>query len=135
MKVFVARRAAFAISGPNVMLGTKRPSMTSTWKRSTPTASASFMWSLRRVKSAERIDADTSTLLMVNVGNYAAHASALQRFLPRKARTGLEVVGGGAAGAGAAAAAGTGAGRGGGGSGTIGPGFLRNTAHTPDWAT
>ena len=39
-----------------VMFGTKWPSMTSTWMRSAPAASASRTCSPRRVKSAARID-------------------------------------------------------------------------------
>src|SRR3954454_16646196 len=44
------------MSGPMVMLGTKRPSITSTWIQSAPAASQARTSSARRPKSAERIE-------------------------------------------------------------------------------
>ena len=44
------------MSGPMVMLGTKWPSMTSTWIQSQPAASMARTSSPSRAKSAERID-------------------------------------------------------------------------------
>src|ERR1039458_9704106 len=73
--------AASRISGPKVMLGTKRPSITSTWKRSTPAASASFMWAPRRVKSAARMEAEISTLVIMAAEDYAACSAHLQHGL------------------------------------------------------
>src|SRR5690606_25493435 len=52
----VTLRTASTMNGPIVILGTKRPSMTSRWKRSAPAASASRICSPRRVKSAARIE-------------------------------------------------------------------------------
>src|SRR5690242_1898687 len=52
----VQRRTAATTIGPMVMLGTKWPSMTSTWMRWPPPASASRTCSPRRVKSADRMD-------------------------------------------------------------------------------
>src|SRR5262245_20820252 len=43
-------------TGPNVMLGTKRPSITSTWIQSAPAASMARTSSPNRVKSAESTD-------------------------------------------------------------------------------
>src|SRR5437588_604333 len=56
----VARRTASTTWGPKVRLGTKWPSMTSTWIRSAPAASASFTCSARRPMSAERIEGTIS---------------------------------------------------------------------------
>jgi hypothetical protein len=49
---------AFTASGPMVMLGTKRPSMTSTWSQSAPAASTAAASSPSLAKSAARIDAE-----------------------------------------------------------------------------
>src|SRR5215475_523562 len=51
---------ASTTSGPMVMLGTKRPSMTSTWIQSAPAASTARTSSPSRVKSADRTDGATS---------------------------------------------------------------------------
>src|SRR6516165_1308828 len=47
-------------TGPSVMLGTKRPSMTSTWIQSAPAASTARTSSPSRVKSADSTDGATS---------------------------------------------------------------------------
>src|SRR5258707_15826000 len=64
----VAWRKDFTTGGPSVRLGTKCPSMTSTWITAAPPASASLMSAPKRAKSAERIDgaitAPTLTLLV-----------------------------------------------------------------------
>ena len=52
----VAGRSHFTSTGPNVMLGTNRPSITSTWIRSAPAASTSLTCSASRDRSAERMD-------------------------------------------------------------------------------
>ena len=51
-----AFRIAATTAGPMVMLGTKRPSITSTWSRSAPAFSTARTSSARRPKSAERSD-------------------------------------------------------------------------------
>ncbi len=53
---FECGRSAFTTSGPMVMLGTKCPSMTSTWIQSQPAASTARTSSPSLAKSAERID-------------------------------------------------------------------------------
>src|SRR5690606_15811972 len=52
----VTLRIAAVTAGPTVRLGTKWPSMTSTWIQSAPACSAARTCSPRRVKSAERIE-------------------------------------------------------------------------------
>ena len=52
----VTLRTASTTSGPMVMLGTNRPSMTSTWIQSAPAASTARTSSASRPKSAERIE-------------------------------------------------------------------------------
>src|SRR5881397_1591053 len=54
-------RSAATTSGPMLRLGTKCPSMTSTWMRRTPASSASDTWAPSRRKSAERIEGAIST--------------------------------------------------------------------------
>ena len=56
------RRAASTITGPKVMLGTKWPSMTSTWIQSAPAASTARISSPRRAKSAARIEGAISLM-------------------------------------------------------------------------
>ncbi len=56
----VARRIASITTGPSVMLGTKRPSITSTWIQSAPAASTARTSSARRPKSADRMDGATT---------------------------------------------------------------------------
>ena len=53
----VARRIAATTGGPMVRLGTKWPSMTSTWIQSAPASSTARTSSPSRPKSAARIDA------------------------------------------------------------------------------
>ena len=53
---WVARRIAATTSGPMVMGGTKRPSMTSTWIQSAPAAVTARTSSASRPKSAERME-------------------------------------------------------------------------------
>ena len=53
---FVRRRSAFTTSGPMVILGTKCPSITSTWIQSAPAASTDCTSSPSLAKSADRID-------------------------------------------------------------------------------
>src|SRR5438309_10022895 len=50
---------ACSTTGPMVMLGTNRPSMTSTWIQSAPAASTARTSSPRRVKSADNTDGAT----------------------------------------------------------------------------
>ena len=52
----VALRTASTTTGPMVMLGTKRPSITSTWIQSAPAASTARTSSASRPKSAERME-------------------------------------------------------------------------------
>ena len=52
----MARLAARTTSGPIVMLGTKWPSITSTWIQSAPAASTSWISWPRWAKSADRMD-------------------------------------------------------------------------------
>src|SRR5262245_29624976 len=52
----VERRMARSTTGPSVILGTKRPSITSTWIQSAPAASTARTSSPNRVKSAESTD-------------------------------------------------------------------------------
>src|SRR5882672_3439606 len=65
---WVTRRTARVTAGPTVRLGTKCPSMTSTWISPAPPASASLMSAPSRAKSAERMEgaitAPTLTLLV-----------------------------------------------------------------------
>src|SRR5215471_17107929 len=56
----VERRMALSTTGPMVMLGTKRPSITSTWIQSAPAMSTARTSSPRRAKSADSIDGATS---------------------------------------------------------------------------
>ena len=59
----VLLRAASTTSGPMVMLGTKRPSITSTWIRSAPACSTSAICCPRHRKSAERIEGKIWTMI------------------------------------------------------------------------
>src|SRR5208282_6000652 len=56
----VARRKDFTTGGPIVRLGTKCPSMTSTWITLPPPAVARSTWSARWAKSAESIEGASS---------------------------------------------------------------------------
>src|SRR5665213_1421674 len=58
----VALRSDSTTGGPMVILGTKWPSMTSTWSMRHPAASSAAICSPRRAKSAERIDGRISTM-------------------------------------------------------------------------
>src|SRR5215211_7636293 len=55
---------ALSTTGPMVMLGTKRPSITSTWIQSAPAASTARTSSPSRLKSALRIEGATSTMAL-----------------------------------------------------------------------
>ena len=55
-RLFGVPRSDFTTSGPKVMLGTKWPSMTSTWIQSAPAASTARTSSPSLAKSAARID-------------------------------------------------------------------------------
>src|SRR2546426_5935708 len=55
------RRTDCTTAGPIERLGTKCPSMTSTWMRSAPARSASVTCSPRRAKSAARIEGASRT--------------------------------------------------------------------------
>src|SRR5262245_1982090 len=57
----VVPRTLFTSGGPNVMFGTKCPSITSRWRRSAPASTTLRISSPRRAKSAERIDGATFT--------------------------------------------------------------------------
>src|SRR5271166_6083261 len=52
----VDRRMASSTTGPMVILGTNRPSITSTWIQSAPAASTARTSSPKRVKSADKIE-------------------------------------------------------------------------------
>src|ERR1700690_3552769 len=56
----VARRKDLTTGGPMVRLGTKCPSMTSTWMTLAPPAVARSTWSARWAKSAESIEGASS---------------------------------------------------------------------------
>src|SRR5690606_1493228 len=58
---FATCATASTTMGPMVRLGTKRPSITSTWTRSQPPASMAATSSASRPKSAERIEGATSS--------------------------------------------------------------------------
>jgi hypothetical protein len=53
------RRNASTTTGPIVIFGTKRPSMTSTWIQSAPAASTARISSARYPKSVDKIDGAT----------------------------------------------------------------------------
>ena len=55
----VQRRTASTTTGPIVIFGTKRPSITSTWIQSAPAASTARTSSASRPKSADKIDGAT----------------------------------------------------------------------------
>src|SRR5262245_5221714 len=57
----VTRRTDCTMAGPIERLGTKCPSITSTWMRSAPARSASAICSPRRAKSAARIEGASRT--------------------------------------------------------------------------
>ena len=59
-RLAVALRTAATTSGPKLMSGTKRPSITSTWIQSAPAASTARTSFARRPKSAARIDGATT---------------------------------------------------------------------------
>src|SRR5579883_3167489 len=59
----VAPRTARTASGPMVMSGVKRPSMTSTWIQSAPACSTARTSSPSRLKSAARIDVASLTVM------------------------------------------------------------------------
>src|SRR5687768_15664230 len=61
---FVWGRSARTTFGPMVMLGTKRPSITSTWIQSAPAASTARTSSPSRLKSALRMEGATSTMAL-----------------------------------------------------------------------
>src|SRR5882757_9692145 len=56
----VALRSDFTTGGPIVKLGTKCPSMMSTWMTLPPPAAARSTWSAKWAKSAERIEGASS---------------------------------------------------------------------------
>src|SRR5215467_6840845 len=59
---------ACSTTGPMVMLGTKRPSITSTWIQSAPAASTARTSSPSRVKSADRTDGATRMAAAIVLG-------------------------------------------------------------------
>ncbi len=65
----VALRRLFTTGGPMVMLGTKCPSMMSTWMTVAPPRSAAATSSARCAKSAESIDAHSSTMEMESLSS------------------------------------------------------------------
>jgi hypothetical protein len=78
----VERRTVSITTGPIVMFGTKRPSITSTWIQSAPAASTSPTSSARRPKSADKIDGAT----MIDLGGAASMVVlALNVFHPGQA--------------------------------------------------
>src|SRR5215831_3733831 len=62
--LLVARRTASTMSGPNEMLGTNLPSMTSMWIQSAPAASTARTSSARRPKSAARMEGAITSRFM-----------------------------------------------------------------------
>src|SRR4029453_12270815 len=80
MGSFVALRTAFTTGGPTVRLGTKWPSITSTWTRPAPPRSAAAISSAQRPKSAERME---GAMIMVRSGRGSfrglAHLEAHRR--------------------------------------------------------
>src|SRR6478672_6518634 len=76
--------SALTISAPNVIGGTKCPSMTSTWITLAPAPSTSATCSPSRAKSADRIDGATwrSRRISLRVGT-AASGFALTRLVSR----------------------------------------------------
>src|ERR1700728_4368511 len=58
----VTLRRLATTGGPRVMLGTKWPSITSTWMVVPPPRSAAAIWSARWAKSAERMEGSSSTI-------------------------------------------------------------------------
>src|SRR5215471_3140482 len=64
----VTRRTDCTMAGPIERLGTKCPSMTSTWMRSAPARSASVTCSPRRAKSAARIEGASRTRSLLSGG-------------------------------------------------------------------
>ena len=58
---WVVRRQAFTTTGPKVMLGTKRPSITSTWIIRAPPRSTARISSARRPRSQARMEGATIT--------------------------------------------------------------------------
>ena len=75
----VTGRRASTIKGPIVMLGTKRPSITSTWIQSAPAASTARTSSPSREKSAERIEGEITRglVLMMAAGLQVARLYGL----------------------------------------------------------
>src|SRR5690606_26276503 len=63
----VSWRMVCTINVPKVMLGTKRPSITSRWMRSAPPASAAATWSARCPKSAVRMEGANLTGLLSTI--------------------------------------------------------------------
>src|SRR5688500_1064391 len=75
-------------NGPIVMLGTKCPSITSTWIQSAPAASTVAISSPRRAKSAERIDGER-IYLFINEG-YTGRKYRSKKAPDRRRRSGLK---------------------------------------------
>ena len=80
----VTRRSDWTTGAPIERLGTKCPSITSTWMRSAPACSASATCSPKRAKSAERIDGASLTI--------ALSISEVRRSNSRTDRAGLDAV-------------------------------------------
>src|SRR5262245_9421530 len=74
---FVALRTLFTSGGPNVMFGTKWPSITSRWRRSAPPSTTLWISCSRCPKSAERIDG------AIRTGRVATFAFIAARVAPR----------------------------------------------------
>src|SRR5215831_11544752 len=64
----LALRTASTTTGPIVMFGTKRPSITSTWIQSPPAASTACTSSASRPKSADKIDGATMIDRVISAG-------------------------------------------------------------------
>src|SRR3972149_5864483 len=119
----VRLRSAPTTTGPTVMLGTKRPSITSTWSWSAPPASARATSWPSAAKSAERIEGAIFTTLLL----YHARRkrTAVKPSVPcrwgRQRRTPSASSGRGEAGGGGGGAGGGGGGREAGGGGGEAP--------------
>src|SRR5918996_898203 len=76
----VTRRSDATIGTPIEMLGTKCPSMTSTWMRSAPACSASPTCLPKCAKSAERMDGASLIMLLISSIPLADHFFRRQHY-------------------------------------------------------
>src|ERR1035441_4749032 len=74
--------------GPNVILGTKRPSMTSMWSMAAPPRSTEAISAARRAKSADRIEGTISTICGL-FRSYHSGVETVPRVAARKTERGF----------------------------------------------